>query len=210
MCSAARAGAHGAVPVAHGGGRLSLVKLLAGGVQVDVCVAGQYETRIVPSAHRFAPQHGAELGQESAQSTVRRLRARHRPNGIHQRIPARRSLAVGHEVHEQPSALLAGQMILRTFSVPHDDQTAADLDAGGGRRVQGFSKLMPKRREHNRQTPNGGEAMARVINCECGQVIRGDNDEELVSKAQDHVNQNHPELVGKLSEQDLLGMAEED
>jgi predicted small metal-binding protein len=54
------------------------------------------------------------------------------------------------------------------------------------------------------------ETMARVINCECGQVIRGENDEELVSKATDHVNQNHPELVGKLSEHDLLGMAEEE
>jgi predicted small metal-binding protein len=52
--------------------------------------------------------------------------------------------------------------------------------------------------------------MARVINCECGQVIRGENDEELVSRAQDHVNQNHPELVGKLSEHDLLAMAEEE
>ena len=52
--------------------------------------------------------------------------------------------------------------------------------------------------------------MARIINCECGQVIRGDNDDELVAKAQDHVNQNHPDLVGKLSERDLLGMAEEE
>ena len=52
--------------------------------------------------------------------------------------------------------------------------------------------------------------MARVINCECGQTIRGESDDELVSKAQDHVNQNHPELVGKLSAGDFLGMAEEE
>jgi predicted small metal-binding protein len=52
--------------------------------------------------------------------------------------------------------------------------------------------------------------MARVINCECGQTIRGDSDDELVAKATDHVNQNHPELVGKLSRGDLLGMAEEE
>lgn len=57
---------------------------------------------------------------------------------------------------------------------------------------------------------NGGGAMARVINCECGQVIRGQNDDELVAKAEDHVNQNHPELVGKVSRDDLLGMAEEE
>ena len=52
--------------------------------------------------------------------------------------------------------------------------------------------------------------MARVINCECGQVIRGDSDDELASKAEAHVNQNHPELVGKVSRDDLLGMAEEE
>jgi predicted small metal-binding protein len=52
--------------------------------------------------------------------------------------------------------------------------------------------------------------MARVINCECGQVIRGESDEELVSKAEVHVNENHPDLVGKLSREDLLGMAEEE
>jgi predicted small metal-binding protein len=58
--------------------------------------------------------------------------------------------------------------------------------------------------------PDGGGTMARVINCECGQVIRGQNDDELVANAEDHVNQNHPELVGKVSRDDLLGMAEEE
>lgn len=51
--------------------------------------------------------------------------------------------------------------------------------------------------------------MGRVINCECGQVIRGENDEELVERAQQHINENHPELVGKLTRDDVLGMAEE-
>ena len=52
--------------------------------------------------------------------------------------------------------------------------------------------------------------MARRINCECGQVITGDTDDELVQKAEQHVNENHPDLVGKLSRDDFLGMAEEE
>jgi predicted small metal-binding protein len=52
--------------------------------------------------------------------------------------------------------------------------------------------------------------MARIINCECGQVIRGESDDELLSKVGAHVDQNHPELVGKLSREDVLGMAEEE
>ena len=51
--------------------------------------------------------------------------------------------------------------------------------------------------------------MARRINCECGQVITGESDDELVQKAEAHVNESHPELVGKITREDLLGMAEE-
>jgi predicted small metal-binding protein len=52
--------------------------------------------------------------------------------------------------------------------------------------------------------------MAKLINCECGQVVRGRNDEELVAAAVEHVNNDHPELVGKLRREDVLAMAEED
>lgn len=52
--------------------------------------------------------------------------------------------------------------------------------------------------------------MSRVINCECGQVIHGSSDDELVAKAEEHVNANHPELAGKISRDDFLGMAEEE
>jgi predicted small metal-binding protein len=51
--------------------------------------------------------------------------------------------------------------------------------------------------------------MAKLINCECGQVVRGENDEELLRNAEEHVNRDHPELVGKITREDLLGMAEE-
>jgi predicted small metal-binding protein len=51
--------------------------------------------------------------------------------------------------------------------------------------------------------------MAKVINCECGHVVRGETDEELLANAEAHVNSAHPDLVGKLSREDLLGMAEE-
>lgn len=52
--------------------------------------------------------------------------------------------------------------------------------------------------------------MGKLINCECGQVVRGRNDDELVAAATDHVNSDHPELVGKLTRDDILAMAEED
>ena len=51
--------------------------------------------------------------------------------------------------------------------------------------------------------------MAKVINCECGRQIQGDSDDELVSRAEAHIREDHPELVGELTRDDLLAMAEE-
>jgi predicted small metal-binding protein len=50
--------------------------------------------------------------------------------------------------------------------------------------------------------------VAKLINCECGYVVRGADDDELVQKAEEHMQRDHPELVGKLSRDDILGMAE--
>ena len=51
--------------------------------------------------------------------------------------------------------------------------------------------------------------MSKVINCECGEVVRATDDDELVEKVEQHVGQAHPELVGKMSRDDILAMAEE-
>ena len=48
-----------------------------------------------------------------------------------------------------------------------------------------------------------------MINCECGEVVRAESDDELVQKVGRHVAEAHPDLVGKLSREDVLGMAEE-
>ena len=52
--------------------------------------------------------------------------------------------------------------------------------------------------------------MAKVIHCECGYVVRGDTDEALVQAAQEHIQETHPDMVGKVSREDLLAMAEEE
>ena len=50
----------------------------------------------------------------------------------------------------------------------------------------------------------------KVIHCECGQTVRAETDDELVSIVESHVQQDHPELVGKLGRQDILAMAEQE
>jgi hypothetical protein len=47
------------------------------------------------------------------------------------------------------------------------------------------------------------------ITCLCGKVIEGKDDDELWAKAQAHVAADHPDLVGKVTRDDILARAEE-
>ena len=49
----------------------------------------------------------------------------------------------------------------------------------------------------------------KLINCVCGKVLKGEDDDELWDKAQEHIQEDHPDLVGKVSRADLLAQAEE-
>jgi predicted small metal-binding protein len=51
--------------------------------------------------------------------------------------------------------------------------------------------------------------MAKQINCECGQTIRGETDDEVVQLAEGHIRDNHPDLVGTVSREQLLDWVEE-
>lgn len=50
--------------------------------------------------------------------------------------------------------------------------------------------------------------MAWMIKCECGEVARAETDDELVAAVESHVNAQHPEMVGRLTREQILGMAE--
>jgi predicted small metal-binding protein len=52
--------------------------------------------------------------------------------------------------------------------------------------------------------------MRKIINCECGEAVRANSDEELLAAVKAHLTRDHPELLDKLSPEDILGMAEED
>ena len=51
--------------------------------------------------------------------------------------------------------------------------------------------------------------MSLLINCECGRVVKADTEDEIVAKVEQHVAEDHPELVGKLSRDDIVAMSEE-
>ncbi|HYH62240.1 MAG TPA: DUF1059 domain-containing protein [Solirubrobacterales bacterium] len=52
--------------------------------------------------------------------------------------------------------------------------------------------------------------MAKLINCECGQTIRADTEEEVIGQAEEHIRESHPDLVGKVTREQLAEWVEEE
>lgn len=51
--------------------------------------------------------------------------------------------------------------------------------------------------------------MTKIINCECGYVASGETEDEVVVHIQDHMREDHPDLLEKVSREDLVGWIEE-
>jgi predicted small metal-binding protein len=51
--------------------------------------------------------------------------------------------------------------------------------------------------------------MAKVINCDCGYTVTGESDEALLANANEHIQSDHPDMVGKVTDEELLATAEE-
>jgi predicted small metal-binding protein len=49
--------------------------------------------------------------------------------------------------------------------------------------------------------------MAKEVNCPCGATLRGDTDDELVTNVQDHVRQDHPDMVDSMTRDKIMEMA---
>jgi hypothetical protein len=53
------------------------------------------------------------------------------------------------------------------------------------------------------------DVIVKQINCVCGYVVKGEDDDKLWENAQEHLRTDHPDLVGKVSRADILAQAEE-
>jgi predicted small metal-binding protein len=53
------------------------------------------------------------------------------------------------------------------------------------------------------------DVTVKQIDCVCGYVVKGEDDDELWQQAQEHLRADHPDLVGKVSREDILAQAEE-
>jgi predicted small metal-binding protein len=51
--------------------------------------------------------------------------------------------------------------------------------------------------------------VAKLIRCECGHVVRGETNEEVIAQLEEHMRQDHPDLAGKVSREDMQGWIED-
>jgi predicted small metal-binding protein len=51
--------------------------------------------------------------------------------------------------------------------------------------------------------------MTQFVHCECGATLEGETEDEVVAAVEEHVKENHPELEGQMSREQILEMAHE-
>jgi len=51
--------------------------------------------------------------------------------------------------------------------------------------------------------------MPKQITCECGTTVRGESEDDVLAKAEEHVRRDHPDLVESMSRDELRGMMED-
>jgi predicted small metal-binding protein len=50
--------------------------------------------------------------------------------------------------------------------------------------------------------------MSRQIKCECGFIARGDSDDEVVIRIEEHIQNDHPQLVRTLTRDEIASWVE--
>jgi predicted small metal-binding protein len=50
--------------------------------------------------------------------------------------------------------------------------------------------------------------MARQITCECGEIVRGETENEVVELTFEHLRSDHPQLADKLKRDDIVALIE--
>ena len=49
--------------------------------------------------------------------------------------------------------------------------------------------------------------MAKAVDCPCGVTVRGETDDELVTNVEQHVQTDHPDMVGTMTREKIMEMA---
>jgi predicted small metal-binding protein len=48
--------------------------------------------------------------------------------------------------------------------------------------------------------------MARQITCECGHVVRGESEDEIVDLTREHLRSDHPQLSDRVTREEIVAL----
>jgi predicted small metal-binding protein len=97
-------------------------------------------------------------------------------------------VAVTDEPRECDPTLRSGQLTRHLSSFGYDDEASTQLHDHIGEHID----------------------MSKRIVCECGYVVRGEDDEQLVELGREHMQANHPAIAAVITAEELLEMAEQE
>jgi predicted small metal-binding protein len=50
--------------------------------------------------------------------------------------------------------------------------------------------------------------MARQITCECGHIVRGDTEQDVVDRTREHLRRDHPQLADQITHDEIVALIE--
>jgi hypothetical protein len=62
--------------------------------------------------------------------------------------------------------------------------------------------------QDRRNTLTNGGMMSKVIHCPCGTDVEAESDDDLVTRVEEHIAEDHPDKVGSMSREQILESAE--
>jgi hypothetical protein len=183
------------------------------GFEVDPRVGGQHEADLAAPHQRLRADGPPQPGHHGAQGSIGVGRGLVRPERVDELVTASMPVPVEHQVGEQQAALATRDQVGDAATPDLHREPAADLNSGRGLTRQGWCKENVRTdRSVASMVRDASEkrgAMAKQIICQCGYVGRGETAEDVAHVIEKHMQSDHPELVGEVTFEDLLAMAEE-
>lgn len=205
------AGAPGVRPCGACHGTLRAMDRLGRRLDVDPRLR-KHEPDVAPALDSVGPENLAELRHERAHGVVDDRGRLLGPERLDECGSRDDPVTVQRQERERESSLAPRELSVHAAAIDPGVEPAAQLNPRAVSR-QGFANDRARSRQANlvivRLSSQGGTEMSLLINCECGRVVKAKTEDEIVAQVEQHVAEDHPELVGKLSREDIVAMSEE-
>jgi len=178
-------------------------------LDIDAGAGRQRHVHAAATDQDARSDRGAQLGQEHGERRGVGGRRVAGPERLDQLVAADRARPLEHEVREQRATLTAGEARFDAAAAELHHEAAAQLHVGVVRARQRRSNVSANIRERPGSDNRPSIAtMARQITCECGEIVRGETEDEVVDLTLDHLRSDHPLLADRITRDEIVALIE--